>query len=122
MKWRSQQPLTSPKLHLRSSFLLDKPSPDTPLRREKQKIHLNLALLVYENITLNLQLQNPPAAVNLSPEPYYEGTLNGSSALSEPEKQAPTTQDDLEKHVSKTTQDVSKSDRSKNILRGYFEP
>ena len=50
----------------------ERPTSDTPIRWEKWRIQVKLAILARENITLDTLLQPKPTAVRLPAEPKYE--------------------------------------------------
>ena len=50
----------------------ERPTSDPPIRREKKRIQIKLAILAGENITLDTLLQPKPTTVRLPAEPKYE--------------------------------------------------
>ena len=52
--------------------LWERPTSDPPIRREKWRIQVKLAILAHENITLDTLLQPRPTMVRLPAKPKYE--------------------------------------------------
>ena len=56
---------------------------DPPMRWEKWRIQVNLAILVRENITLDTLLQTKPSHVRLPPKPKYELAIEDATEHTE---------------------------------------
>ena len=61
----------------------DKPTLEPPLRWERWKIMLKLAIMAKEGISIDTLLEDPPDKVTLPPEPIYEADVENSTAQSE---------------------------------------
>ena len=57
----------------------ERPTSDPPIRWEKWRNHVKLAILASENITLDTLLQPKPTIVRLPAEPKYETAIEDSS-------------------------------------------
>ena len=66
----------------------DKPTPDPPLRWEKLRVQIKLALLAKEKITLDTLLGPKPEMVDLTLEQIYEELFVRSSTQSKRERNA----------------------------------
>ena len=85
------QPAFHKRTPLVIEFFYEKPSSDPPLKWEKWRTQLKLALLVKENITLHTLVGLQTENVQLPRKPIYDDTIQGSSAQSEWERKARNT-------------------------------
>ena len=61
----------------------ERPTSDPPIRWEKWRIQVKLAILARENITLDTLLQPKPTTVRLPAEPKYETSIEDSTIETE---------------------------------------
>ena len=65
----------------------ERPTSDPPIRWEKWRIQVKLAILARENITLDTLLQPKSTTVRLPAEPKYETAIEDSTAETERDRQ-----------------------------------
>ena len=65
----------------------ERPTSDPPIRWEKWRILVKLAILARENITLDTLLQPKPTTVRLPAEPKYETSIEDSTIETERDRQ-----------------------------------
>ena len=66
---------------------MERPTSDPPIRREKWRIQVKLAILARENITLDTLPQSKPTHVRLSVEPKYEMAIEDATKDTERDRQ-----------------------------------
>ena len=64
----------------------ERPTSDPPIRWEKWRIQLKLAILARENITIDTLLQPKPSTVRLPEEPRYEMPIDDTTEEAERER------------------------------------
>ena len=64
----------------------ERPTSDPPIRWEKWRIQLKLAILARENITIDTLLQPKPSTVRLPMEPKYEMPIDDTTEEAERER------------------------------------
>ena len=77
----------------------DRPTSDPPIRWEKWRIQVKLAILARENITLDTLLQPKPTTVRLPAEPKYEITIEDATEDTERNLQVRNSQLKLQWHL-----------------------
>ena len=65
----------------------ERPNSDPPIRWEKWRIQVKLAILARENITLDTLFQPKPAHVRLPVEPKYEKVIEDATEDTERDRQ-----------------------------------
>ena len=65
----------------------ERPSSDPPIRWEKWRLQVKLAILARENIPLDTLLQPKPTTVRLPAEPKYETAIEDSTMETERDRQ-----------------------------------
>ena len=65
----------------------ERPTSDPPIRWEKWRIQVKLAIIGRENITLDTLLQPKPTTVRLPAEPNYETAIEDSTAETQRDRQ-----------------------------------
>ena len=61
----------------------ERPTSDPPIRWEKWRIQVKLAILARENITIDTLLQPKPTEVRLPAEPKYEASIEDATEETE---------------------------------------
>ena len=64
----------------------EQPTSDPPIRWEKWRIQVKLAILARENITIDTLLQPKPSTVRLPAEPKYEMPIEDTTEEAERER------------------------------------
>ena len=64
----------------------ERPTSDPPIRWEKWRIQVKLAIPARENITINTLLQTKPSTVRLPAEPKYEMPIEDTTEEAERER------------------------------------
>ena len=85
MTWRSQ--LLNLERPLSIEPFWERPTSDPPIRWEKWRIQVNLAILARENITLDTLLQPKPTMVRLPAEPKYKMPIDDATNETERDRQ-----------------------------------
>ena len=87
----------------------ERPTSDPPIRWEKWRIQVKLAILARENITLDTLLQPKPTTVRLPAEPKYETAIEDSTMETERDRRII----EVELGVK-----MSRVNRSRSTMRG----
>ena len=94
--------------------LWERPTSDPPIRWEKWRIQVKLAILARENITIDTLLQPKPSTVRLLAEPKYEMPIEDT--IEEAERERASNQKQPVEVAMGTK--MSKDNRSGNTMRG----
>ena len=78
---------SSRKTPLSIELLWEQPTSEPPIRWEKQRIQLQLAILTRENNALDTLLSQKPKQLTLPKEPKYEEPINDPTEQSEKDRQ-----------------------------------
>ena len=82
-----QPPRESRKTPLSIEPFWERPTSDPPIRWEKWRIQVKLAILARENITLDTLFQPKPMTVRLPAEPKYEMAIEDATDETERDRQ-----------------------------------
>ena len=83
----AQWPRESRRTPLSIELFWERATSDPPIRWEKLRIQMKLAILAGENITLDTLLQPKPSHVRLPAEPKYEMTIDDATEQTERDRQ-----------------------------------